>query len=283
MPTWKDIDRDIQLAGYGKSKLGYQGQFNSAYAGGLLSKGFSVNDINQYLEKTGTKAYGNEFAVGGTNTAYEANHAAGPSLRDKNYYKYFGGGGGAGAGGGAAGGGNSGTNYGSGKAGDIAGALQAQAAQGNAQANNYAKQAADLQAQIEAMRQANSASIANSTKLYEAQLAESRKASEAQIKQMQDAMLTQQSTYQQQLLLAQQQQQQAAAALAEQQRQTAALQTAFVPNLEPTAAYNAVGDNRETGQIAERKASNNQLSNLSILTPGITTPADTLLASLQLA
>ena len=127
MPTWKDIDRDIQLTGYGKGTTGYQGQFNSAYANSLLSKGFTANDINQYLAKSGIKPVGNEFAVGGNFTQFDAR---GTQQGDGFFYKMVGGGGAGAGGAGGGGSSNSNPNYGSGKYNDITAALQQQAAAG---------------------------------------------------------------------------------------------------------------------------------------------------------
>ena len=105
---------------------------------------------------------------------------------------------------------------------------------------------------------------------------------------LQDLMIQQQQAYETQMADARRQQEAMAAQAAEAQRQAMAVQNAYVPGLEPTAAAPALGDARNR----VRSAANNTLSNLAILTGlgtsgGVTaTPAAstaTPLAGLQIA
>lgn len=87
-----------------------------------------------------------------------------------------------------------------------------------------------------------------------------------QMSSLQQLMIQQQSQYQSQMAEAQRQQQLMASQAAESQRQAQALQRAFVPNLEPTAAAPIIGDARQQEGTGTRTAAANTLSNLSILT-----------------
>lgn len=124
----------------------------------------------------------------------------------------------------------------------------------------------------------------------QAQAAAQQEAMAAQAAQqqqaLQDLMIQQQQAYETQMADARRQQEAMAAEAAEAQRQAMAVQNAYVPGLEPTAAAPALGDARNR----VRSAANNTLSNLAILTglgtsAGVTaTPATaTPLAGLQIA
>ena len=124
----------------------------------------------------------------------------------------------------------------------------------------------------------------------QAQAAAQQEAMAAQAAQqqqaLQDLMIQQQQAYETQMADARRQQEAMAAQAAEAQRQAMAVQNAYVPGLEPTAAAPALGDARNR----VRSAANNTLSNLAILTglgtsAGVTaTPATaTPLAGLQIA
>lgn len=126
----------------------------------------------------------------------------------------------------------------------------------------------------------------------QAQAAAQQEAMAAQAAQqqqvLQDLMIQQQQAYDTQMADARRQQEAMAAQAAEAQRQAMAVQNAYVPGLEPTAAAPALGDARNR----VRSAANNTLSNLAILTGlgtsgGVTaTPAASTaspLAGLQIA
>lgn len=87
-----------------------------------------------------------------------------------------------------------------------------------------------------------------------------------QMSALEALMVQQQSQYESQMAEAERQQQLMVAQAAESQRQAEALQRAFVPNLEPTAAAPTIGDSRQQGSTATRTAAANTLSTLSILT-----------------
>jgi transketolase len=110
-----------------------------------------------------------------------------------------------------------------------------------------------------------------------------QQAAQQQQAALQNLMIQQQSAYQQQIVEAQRQQAEMAARAAESSRQTEALQRAFVPQLEPTAAAPMLGDTRTS---TTRNAATNTLSNLAILT-GLTGDTSggvtTSLAGLQIA
>lgn len=88
-------------------------------------------------------------------------------------------------------------------------------------------------------------------------------AAEEQASALQQLMAEQQSQYMQQLEQSRLQQLEIQKQATEQRRQSEALQRAYVPNLEPTAAAPSMGDTRPG---TSRSASQNTLSNLSILT-----------------
>jgi hypothetical protein len=101
---------------------------------------------------------------------------------------------------------------------------------------------------------------------------------------LQQLMIQQQTAYQTQMAESQRQQTEMAARAAESARQTEAMQRAFIPALEPTAAAPMLGDTRTA--VTSRSSATNTLSNLAILTGvnGSTSAgATTSLAGLQIA
>jgi hypothetical protein len=116
------------------------------------------------------------------------------------------------------------------------------------------------------------------------QSAAAQQAAQQQQAALQQLMIQQQTAYQTQMAEAQRQQTEMAARAAESARQTEAMQRAFVPALEPTAAAPMLGDTRTA--VTSRGSATNTLSNLAILTGvnGSTSAgATTSLAGLQIA
>ena len=127
---------------------------------------------------------------------------------------------------------------------------------------------------------------ASALEALQIQMQEQNAAMQAQAAQqaqfLEQTMQAQQAQYNAQLEQSRQQQAAMEAQAAEQRRQSDALQRAYVPNLEPTAAAPSIGDARG----GSRKSANNTLSTLAVLTgadgTGLSSAASAL-AGLQIA
>lgn len=148
-------------------------------------------------------------------------------------------------------------------------ALQEQATLFGQQTTGYQQSLAEIMIQQGAIQkqiqeQAAAEKQALAQQMAAAQAAQQQQYSQ-QVASLNQLMAQQQSQYQSQLAQSNQQQAAIAAQAAESARQAQALQRAFVPNLEPTAAAPAIGDMRQSGDMS-RRAATNTLSNLAILT-----------------
>lgn len=130
--------------------------------------------------------------------------------------------------------------------------------QGESQARYDAQIA--LQTQMQQQAAAERAALEQQMVAAQAQQAQQY---QQQVGYLNQLMVQQQSQYEGQMTQARAQQAAIEARAVESERQAAALQRAFVPNLEPTAAAPTLGDTRTMGT---RRAASNTLSNLAVLT-----------------
>lgn len=136
--------------------------------------------------------------------------------------------------------------------------------------------------QLQIQQQAAAEKQALEQRMMQAQQVQSQQYQQ-QVGYLNQLMVQQQSQYQDQMAQARAQQAIIEARAAESDRQAAALQRAFVPNLEPTAAAPTLGDPRK---MTTRRAANNTLSNLAVLTGlsgGTSGGVSSTLAGLQIA
>lgn len=283
--------------------IGRKGNFNYRKWLRDVDGGYTVDKkLIRYAEQAGFRIgwdrdttasfrdrYGGANQVGSFRLRNFAMNNRGTLRPEIGLYRIGGSDGGSGSGSGSGGGGGrSGSGSGGGGLGDLAGFFQA-SSQANAAAvqralnkmskvikklnknpavdvnqirsditkelgGNYNQRLQEMQAtftsQLEAMRSA----AGQAAEQYRDRLA----ASQQQMAQMQ-------KMFQGQLQASEAQRAELEAAFAEQERQTNALRTAFVPELEPTAAAPQLADGRSTEQT-RRPRSRNTLSDLSLAT-----------------
>lgn len=141
-------------------------------------------------------------------------------------------------------------------------ALEAQMRAAREREAKFERQNQVLMGQLQQMTIQNQEAIANQKSFYEDQLAQSAAASEAQIASLNDLMLEQKTGFETQLAASE-------AAFAEQQRIARNIGNAYVPEAQATAQAPVLAS--DSGNIASnaRKAKNNELSSLSIVSrPG---------------
>jgi hypothetical protein len=143
-------------------------------------------------------------------------------------------------------------------------ALEDQMRQAREREAKFEQQNRVLMQQLQEMTIQNKEAIANQQSFYEGQLAQTQAASEAQIASLNDLMIQQKSGFDQQYGLLQEQKLASDAAFAEQQRIARNIGNAFVPQAQATAAAPVSGA-EASNTINSRKAKNNELSQLSIV------------------
>ena len=147
--------------------------------------------------------------------------------------------------------------------------LNAQQAEARAREARFEEQNKVLMQQLQDLTIQNKQQIADQQNFYTTQLNDARAAAEAQISSLNDLMVQQKSSFDQQYGLLQQQKEAADAAYAEQQRIARNVGNAYVPEAQATAQAPVLASEATSITSNSRKAKNNELSSLSIVSrPG---------------
>ena len=144
-------------------------------------------------------------------------------------------------------------------------ALEDQMRQAREREAKFEQQNRVLMQQLQEMTIQNKEAIASQQAFYDQQLADTRAASDAQIASLNDLMIQQKAGFDQQYGLLQEQKLASDAAFAEQQRIARNIGNAYVPEAQASAQSPVLANEEMNVASTARKAKNNELSQLSIV------------------